>query len=166
MFYFMSHILGKAILFSTAGILVYVTGIRDMNKMGGLASKMPITVLLWVCGALILSALPPLSGFAAEWVLFTGVFTFGVANKPVGLTIAILGITAVLLTIVYTFAAAKKIFFGPINPELANNPKIRDPPLTMSVPLLILATISIFLGLYPRFILELFHSVIGVIGAI
>jgi formate hydrogenlyase subunit 3/multisubunit Na+/H+ antiporter MnhD subunit len=166
MFYFMSHILGKAILFSTAGILVYTTGIRDMNKMGGLASKMPITALLWVCGALILSALPPLSGFAAEWVLFTGIFAFGVANMPLGLAIAILGITAVLLTIVYTFAAAKKIFFGPIDPELANNPKIRDPPLTMSVPLLILATISIFLGLYPRFILELFHSVIGVIGVI
>jgi len=163
MFYFMSHILGKAILFSTAGILVYVTGIRDMNKMGGLASKMPITALLWVCGALILSALPPMSGFAAEWVLFTGIFAFGVGNSPVGLTIAILGITAVLLTIVYTFAAAKKIFFGPISPELANNPNIRDPPLTMSVPLLILATISIILGVFPKPLLDLLHSVLSVL---
>ena len=163
MFYFMSYILGKAILFSTAGILVYVTGIRDMNKMGGLASKMPITALLWICGALILSALPPLSGFAAEWVLFTGIFTFGVGAIPVGLIIAILGITAVLLTIVYTFAAAKKIFFGPINPELANDTKIRDPPLTMSIPLLILAVISIILGLYPKPLLDLLHSVLSVL---
>ncbi len=163
MFYFLSHILGKAILFSTAGILVYVTGIRDMNKMGGLASKMPITALLWVCGALILSALPPLSGFAAEWVLFTGVFTFGVGAMPVGLIIAILSISAVLLTIVYTFAAAKKIFFGPLKPELANDAKIKDPPLTMSVPLLVLAVISIILGLYPRPLLELLHSVLAVL---
>jgi formate hydrogenlyase subunit 3/multisubunit Na+/H+ antiporter MnhD subunit len=163
MFYFMSHILGKAILFSTAGILVYITGIRDMNKMGGLASKMPITALLWVCGALILSALPPMSGFAAEWVLFTGIFAFGVGNSPVGLTIAILGITAVLLTIVYTFAAAKKIFFGPISPELANNPNIRDPPLTMSMPLLILAVISIILGVFPKPLLDLLHTVLYVL---
>jgi formate hydrogenlyase subunit 3/multisubunit Na+/H+ antiporter MnhD subunit len=163
MFYFLSHILGKAILFSTAGILVYVTGIRDMNKMGGLASKMPITALLWVCGALILSALPPLSGFAAEWVLFTGIFTFGVGALPVGLIIAILSISAVLLTIVYTFAAAKKIFFGPLRPELANDVKIKDPPLTMSVPLLVLAVISIILGLYPRPLLELLHSVLAVL---
>jgi len=140
-----------------------VTGIRDMNKMGGLASKMPITALLWVCGALILSALPPLSGFAAEWVLFTGVFTFGVGAMPVGLIIAILSISAVLLTIVYTFAAAKKIFFGPLKPELANDAKIKDPPLTMSVPLLVLAVISIILGLYPRPLLELLHSVLAVL---
>lgn len=163
MFYFMSHILGKAILFSTAGILVYVTGIRDMNKMGGLASKMPITALLWICGALILSALPPMSGFAAEWVLFTGVFAFGVGNMPVGLILAILGISAVLLTIVYTFAAAKKIFFGPMNPELANDTKIRDPPLTMSVPLLILAVISIILGVFPKPLLDLLHTVLYIL---
>lgn len=163
MFYFLSHILGKAILFSTAGILVYVTGIRDMREMGGLASKMPITATLWIFGALILSALPPLSGFAAEWVLFTGIFTFGVHAIPVGLVIAILGISAVMLTIVYTFTAAKRIFFGPLKPELANDTMIRDPPLTMSIPLLILAVISIILGVYPKPLLDLFHSVIGLL---
>ena len=163
MFYFMSHILGKAILFSTAGILVYITGTRDMNKMGGLASKMPITALLWIFGALILSALPPLSGLAADWVLFTGVFTFGVGAMPLGLILAILSISAVLLTIVYTFAAAKKIFFGPLKPDLANDAKIKDPPLTMSLPLLILAVISIILGLYPRPLIELLHSVLAIL---
>jgi formate hydrogenlyase subunit 3/multisubunit Na+/H+ antiporter MnhD subunit len=163
MFYFLSHILGKAILFSTAGILVYTTGIRDMRAMGGLASKMPITATLWIFGALILSALPPLSGFAAEWILFTGIFTFGVHTIPLGLIIAVMGISAVILTIVYTFWAAKRIFFGPLKPELANKPEIRDPPLSMSVPLLILAVISLILGLYPKPLLELFHSVIGLI---
>jgi formate hydrogenlyase subunit 3/multisubunit Na+/H+ antiporter MnhD subunit len=163
MFYFLSHILGKAILFSTAGILVYITGIRDMRGMGGLASKMPITATLWIFGALILSALPPLSGFAAEWVLFTGIFTFGVHTIPLGLIIAILSISAVILTIVYTFWAAKRIFFGPLKQELANNPEIRDPPLTMSVPLLILAVISLILGVYPKTILDLLQSVIGLL---
>ncbi|MCK4475623.1 MAG: hypothetical protein KAU16_02755 [Methanophagales archaeon] len=163
MFYFLSHILGKTILFSTAGILVYTTGIRDMRQMGGLASKMPITATLWIFGALILSALPPLSGFAAEWVLFTGIFKFGVHANPVGLIIAILGISAVILTIVYTFTAAKRIFFGPLKPELANNSKIRDPPLSMSLPLLILAVISIVMGVYPKPLLDLLHSVIGLL---
>ena len=163
MFYFLSHILGKTILFSTAGILVYVTGIRDMREMGGLASKMPITATLWIFGALILSALPPLSGFAAEWILFTGIFRFGVHAIPVGLVIAILGISAVLLTILYTFTAAKRIFFGPLKPELANNSKIRDPPLSMSIPLLILAVISIIMGVYPKPLLDLLHSVIGLL---
>ncbi len=161
LYYFLSHILGKAILFSTAGIVVYVTGIRDMKKMGGLIHKMPITATLWIIAAAILTGVPLTSGFTGKWILFTGVF----AAYPsyVGQAIAILGILATILTAVYTFGAAKWIFFGPLKPELANDTKIRDPPLTMTIPLLILAVISIIIGLYPKPILELFHSVIGLI---
>lgn len=161
LFYFLSHILGKAILFSTAGIVVYVTGIRDMNKMGGLIRKMPVSAVLWITAASILTGVPLTSGFTAKWILFTGVFA--AYPTSVGLSIAILGILSTILTAVYTFWAAKRIFFGPLKPELANKPEIRDPPLTMSVPLLILAVISFIIGLYPKPLLELFHSVIGLI---
>ncbi|NAS89635.1 NADH-quinone oxidoreductase subunit M [ANME-1 cluster archaeon AG-394-G21] len=161
LFYFVSHILGKAILFSTAGIVVYVTGIRDMNKMGGLIRKMPVSAVLWITAASILTGVPLTSGFTAKWILFTGVFA--AYPTSVGLSIAILGILSTILTAVYTFWAAKRIFFGPLKPELANKPEIRDPPLTMSVPLLILAVISFIIGLYPKPLLELFHSVIGLI---
>ena len=161
LYYFLSHILGKAILFSTAGIVVYVTGIRDMKKMGGLIHKMPITATLWIIAATILTGVPLTSGFTGKWILFTGVF--GAYPSYVGQAIAILGILATILTAVYTFGAAKRIFFGPLKPELANDTKIRDPPLTMTIPLLILAVISIIIGLYPKPILELFHSVIGLI---
>jgi len=161
LFYFLSHILGKAILFSTAGIVVYVTGIRDMNKMGGLIRKMPVSAVLWITAASILTGVPLTSGFTGKWILFTGVFA--AYPTSVGLSIAILGILSTLLTAVYTFWAAKRIFFGPLKPELANKPEIRDPPLTMSVPLLILAVISFIIALYPKPLLELFHSVIGLI---
>jgi len=161
LYYFLSHILGKAILFSTAGIVVYVTGIRDMKKMGGLIHKMPITATLWIIAAAILTGVPLTSGFTGKWILFTGVF--GAYPSYVGQAIAILGILATILTAVYTFGAAKWIFFGPLKPELANDTKIRDPPLSMTIPLLILAVISIIIGLYPKPILELFHSVIGLI---
>jgi formate hydrogenlyase subunit 3/multisubunit Na+/H+ antiporter MnhD subunit len=160
-FYFMSHILGKTILFSTAGILVYMTGIRDTTKMGGLVAKMPLTTALWFLGGMILSALPPLSGFTAEWILFTGVFTFGIPAFPVGRVVAILSLFAVLLTAVYTFTMGRRIFFGPIDPELANDTKIRDPPLSMSIPLFVLAGVSLILAVYPKFIINLLHSVIG-----
>ena len=161
MFYFLSHILGKAIFFSTAGIVVYITGIRDMRDMGGLIHKMPVTATLWITGAVILTGVPLSSGFTGKWILFTGVFA--AYPSSVGLVIGILGILATILTAVYTFGAAKRIFFGPLKPELANNSKIRDPPLTMSIPLLVLAVISIILGLYPEPLLDLFHSVIGLL---
>jgi formate hydrogenlyase subunit 3/multisubunit Na+/H+ antiporter MnhD subunit len=160
MFFFLSHIMGKTIFFSTAGILVYVTGIRDMRQMGGLASRMPITALLWLIGAMMLSGFPPFSSFAAEWVMFTGIFSFGVVTIPIGLIVAILGVSAIILTISYTFWSMKRIFFGPLQPHLAGK-TIKDPPLTMSVPLLFLAMVSLMLCIYPRLVLDLFHHVIG-----
>lgn len=161
-FYFLSHILGKAILVSTAGILVYVTGTRDMREMGGLWSKMPITATLWIFGALILSALPPTSGFVGKWILFVGAFQFGLYGNPMVVLIAILALLSTILTLVYTFLRGLQIFFGPLKPELSND-KIRDPPLTMWIPLLILAVVSIILGVYPQPLLDLLHSVIGLL---
>lgn len=160
-FYFLSHILGKAILFSTAGILVYTTGIRDMRKMGGLWSKMPITAILWISGALILSALPPTSGFVGKWILFAGAFQ-GMYKDPVALLIVVLAIISTILTLVYTFLAARRIFFGPLKPGLSDD-KINDPPLTMSVPLLALVVVAFILGVYPKPFLALIHSVIGLL---
>ncbi len=158
MFYFLSHILGKALLFSTAGILVYTTGTRDLREMGGLWSKMPVTAILWMSASLILSALPPTIGFVGKWTLFTGAFQ-AMSKDPFGMTIIILAIISTILTLIYTFLTGIKIFFGPLKPELSND-KIKDPPLTMSVPLLSLVVIAFVLGLYPKPFLDLIHSVI------
>jgi NADH-quinone oxidoreductase subunit M len=160
MFFFLGHIMGKTILFSTAGILVYTTGTRDMRQMGGLAQKMPITAALWIMGALMLSGFPPMASFPAEWIMFTGIFKTGVQTMPTGLMVAIFGAGAIILTVAYTFRSVKIIFFGPLNPDLAND-KIKDPPLTMSIPLLMIAAVSIILGLCPKLALNLFNYVIS-----
>ncbi len=160
MFFFLSHIMGKTIFFSTAGILVYVTGVRDMREMGGFASKMATTALLWIMGAMMLSGFPPFSSFAAEWVMFTGIFQKGVMTRPFGLLVAILGAAAIILTISYTFWSAKRIFYGPLK-VTGSTHQIKDPPWTMSLPLLLVGGLSLFLGIYPKPILELFHLVVG-----
>lgn len=160
MFFFLGHIMGKTLLFSTAGILVYTTGTRDMRQMGGLAQKMPITTALWIMGALMLSGFPPMSSFPAEWIMFTGIFKTGVQTMPTGLMVAVLAAGAIILTVAYTFRSVKIIFFGQLNPALAND-KIKDPPLTMSIPLLMIAGVSITLGLFPKLVLNLFNYVIG-----
>lgn len=159
MFFFLSHIMGKTILFSTAGLLVYATHKRDIREMGGLGSKLPITMLLWACGSLMLSGFPPFSSFPAEWIMFTGIFQKGVQNTT-AMVAAILGVCAIALTVSYTFWGMKRIFFGTLSANLASD-KIKDPPLTMTVPLLLVACVSIILGLYPKLIMNLFHLVIG-----
>ena len=160
MLFFLSHIMGKTVFFSTAGIVVYVTGIRDMNALGGLAARMPVTTVLWIAGCLMLSGFPPFSSFAAEWIMFTGIFDRGTMTGPLGLAVAIGGLTAVVLTVAYTFGAARKIFFGPLHAGLREK-DLRDPPWTMTVPLLIIAATSMALGLYPDPMMALLDSVIG-----
>jgi len=155
-FYFLSHIIGKAILFSTAGMLVYITETRDMREMGGLWKKMPLTAISWMAAALILSALPPTSGFVGKWLVFSGAFE-ALKTNPAGVLLVIVAILSTLLTLVYTFLTGFKIFFGPL--KLDSN-HIKDPPLTMSLPILFLAILAIFLGLYPEPILHLFSFVV------
>jgi NADH-quinone oxidoreductase subunit M len=145
-FYFLSHIIGKCILFSVAGIVLAQTGERDIRKMGGLASRMPVTATLCLLGALILSAVPPLSGFQAEWIMFVGIFFQGAFGVTINLVIAFLGMIATALTVAYTFWPVRRIFFGALPPSLQG---IKEGPLTMTMPLLALAAISILIGIYP-----------------
>ncbi len=150
-FYFTSHILGKFIMFSVAGMLLTQTGLRDMRKMGGLASKMPFTASLFVLGALILSAVPPTSGFQAEWMMFAGIFAQGTAGAGY-LLVAFLGLIATVFTVAYTFLPIKRIFFGELAPGLE---AVTEAPLTMTVPLLAIVIASIAIGIYPDLVSKL-----------
>jgi len=66
----------------------------------------------------------------------------------------------VLLTVAYSFNAARQIFFGPLNPALQDK-DLSDPPLTMTVPLALIAIVSIVLGMFPQTIMNLLDSVLG-----
>jgi NADH-quinone oxidoreductase subunit M len=160
-FYFGSHILGKFVMFAVAGILVTQTGLRDVKKMGGLASKMPFTAALFVLGALILSAVPPTSGFQAEWIMFAGIFSQGASGSSAYLAVAILGLIATLLTVAYTFWPIKRIFFGQLASGLEN---VTDAPLTMTLPLLAIVVASIIIGIYPDVVVKFLTGFANVLG--
>lgn len=160
MFFFLSHIMGKTVFFSTAGIVVYTTGLRDMREMGGLARKMPLTAILWVMGCMMLSGFPPFSSFTAEWIMFTGVFERGLLAGPFVIAVAVGGVAAILMTVAYSFGAARRIFFGPLSPALEGR-NLADPRWTMTVPLLVVALASMLLGMYPRVVMDLLHTALG-----
>ena len=127
-----------------------------MKKMGGLAGKMPITATLCIIGSMILSAVPPTGGFQGEWILFAGVFSKGVTEVPGwDLVVAFAGLAATVLTVAYTFWPVRRMFFGALRPELE---QVKEAPLTMTVPLLVLAALSLIIGIYPDIIFKfLYH---------
>lgn len=73
LFHVLNHSLFKSLLFFGAGAVLTATGERNIEKLGGLIHSMPQTAFLFLGGCLAISALPPLNGFASEWLLFQAI---------------------------------------------------------------------------------------------
>ncbi|MFL5288191.1 MAG: hydrogenase 4 subunit B [Rhodopila sp.] len=73
LFHALNHTLFKSLLFFGAGAVLNATGQRDMETMGGLIHRMPRTAVAFLVGCAAISALPPLNGFASEWLTFQAV---------------------------------------------------------------------------------------------
>jgi formate hydrogenlyase subunit 3/multisubunit Na+/H+ antiporter MnhD subunit len=127
------------------------TGTRDMRKMGGLAQKMPLTAVLCIAGSMIIAGVPPLSGFQAKWILFTGVFAQGAYGPADRTFFVILAIFATFLSTVYAFWPVRRVFFGPLNPSLKH---VKEAPLSMTLPLFVLALASLLIGIFPNLIMD------------
>jgi proton-translocating NADH-quinone oxidoreductase chain M len=149
---YITHGLGKAILFMMAGSIILQTGTRSMAKLGGLAGKMPYTAVIAMIGALTIIGLPPTSGFMAEWVLFNGVLQTATAEMDSLRTIMFaLGILATVLSYAYILWMYKRIFFGKIPEELAH---VKDSNWYITATMGVLAALTLIIGVYPDLFLN------------
>jgi len=73
LFHILNHMLFKSLLFMAAGAVLAATGRRTLDALGGLIHRMPATAFLALVGVTAIAALPPLNGFASEWLLFQGI---------------------------------------------------------------------------------------------
>jgi proton-translocating NADH-quinone oxidoreductase chain M len=149
---YVSHGLGKAILFMMAGSIILQTGTRSMSKLGGLAGKMPYTAVIAMIGALTIIGIPPTSGFMAEWILFNGVLQTATADMdPLRTTMFALGILATVLSTAYILWLYKRIFFGKIPEHLAH---VRDPNWYITATMGVFAALTLIIGVYPDLFLN------------
>jgi formate hydrogenlyase subunit 3/multisubunit Na+/H+ antiporter MnhD subunit len=79
MLHVLNHALFKSLLFLGAGAVQHGTGTRDIDRLGGLLKKMPVTGATFLVGSCAISGLPPLNGFVSELLIYLGVLT-GVAD--------------------------------------------------------------------------------------
>ncbi len=82
-YHLFNHAMFKGLLFLGAGSVLYSTGTRNMEKMGGLARVMPVTAMCFLIGSLAISAIPPLNGFVSEWFTYQSMFTAAFAGDAV-----------------------------------------------------------------------------------
>jgi proton-translocating NADH-quinone oxidoreductase chain M len=149
---YVTHGLGKAILFMMAGSIILQTGTRSMSKLGGLAGKMPYTAVLAMIGALTIIGIPPTSGFMAEWILFNGVLQTAAAEMdPLRTTMFALGILATVLSSAYILWMFKRIFFGKIPEHLAH---VKDSNRYITAAMAVFAAMTLIIGVYPDLFLN------------
>src|SRR5919202_2387558 len=144
---YITHGLGKAILFMMAGSIILQTGTRSMSKLGGLAGKMPYTAVIAMIGALTIIGIPPTSGFMSEWILFNGVLQTGIHDMN-SLRVAIFGfgILTTVLSSAYILWMYKRIFFGKIPQQLVH---VKDANRYITVTMGALAALTLIIGVYP-----------------
>ena len=138
-FHFMIHAFFKALLFLAAGVVILVLDEEhDIFKMGGLRKKMPVVFYTFLIGSASLSALPLVTaGFYSKDAILW--YSFSSQNGNILLWLA--GIIGALLTALYSFRMIFITFFG----EAKTEPSFL-PGKLMTIPLIILAALSLFGG--------------------
>lgn len=155
LYHLVNHSVYKTLLFAGAGAVGDGVGGRDMDRLGGLAKRMPWTAALFLVGALAISAIPPLNGFVSEWLtlqaLLRGVelqgvgerVIFAVAGAGVALTAA-LAVTAFVKAFAMTFLGL---------PRSAPAEGAAEAPRGMRGAMAILAAAVLALGLLPTYVI-------------
>ena len=143
-FHIINHVFYKALLFMTAEAIFFRIGTRDTNKMGGLARNMKWTAAFYIIGALAISGIPPLNGFASKLLIYETVLKF----NPV------LAVIAMFVSLV-TLASFTKVFYSAFTgPEMPAYREVREVPKSMIIGMAILAVCVIFFGIFPGLIVD------------
>jgi NADH-quinone oxidoreductase subunit L len=140
-FHLMTHAFFKALLFLGAGSVIHgLSGEQDMNLMGGLRKHMPITFATMFIACIAISGIPPFSGFFSKDEILYQAFLSG------NLVLWGIGLLTAFLTAFYMFRLLFRTFFG--QERLTHEAKhhLHESPSSMTVPLTILATLSILGG--------------------
>ena len=141
-FHLVTHAFFKALLFLSAGAVIHsLEGEQDVRKMGGLARKIPITHAVFLIGTVAIAGIPPLAGFWSKDEIMAHAF---VHHHYVLYGFAAVG---ALLTSFYMFRLTYLTFYGRsrVDPDVERH--VHESPPVMTVPLMILAGLSIFGGL-------------------
>jgi multicomponent Na+:H+ antiporter subunit D len=156
LFHILNHATAKSLLFLNAGALEHATGTRELDKMGGLARRMPVTAGTSVIGSLAISGVPPLNGFWSKLFILIGLLQ---AQFYIPALVAAL---AGILTLWYYLILQRRAFFGVLNETWS---QIREAPLGMSAAVVLLGAACILIGiLFPLALLNWVQPAAGILA--
>lgn len=161
LYHTLNHAIFKGLLFLGAGSVVEATHTRNMEKMGGLIRRMPVTALCFLVGAVAISGLPPLNGFVSEWLTYQALLAgFGTTQSLTRLMFPIAG-SLLALTAALAAACFVKAFAIPFLalPRSDDAAAAQEAPPSMRAGMAILAGACIALGLGATWFVPVFDPI-------
>jgi hydrogenase-4 component B len=154
-YHLLNHSVYKALLFLGCGAVEAGAGTRDLDRLGGLARRMPWTSALFLVGVLSISALPPLNGFVSEWLTLQTILRSALLSAaPVKIIFAVSGALLALTAGLAVTCFAKVFSMGFLGmPRSEGAAKAIESRLGMRAPLVLLAASCIALGILPTYII-------------
>jgi hydrogenase-4 component B len=168
LYHTINHASFKALLFLGAGSVLHATGTRNMEELGGLIKRMPWTSLFFLIGAVAISALPPLNGFASEWLVFQSLL--GSSNIPTPEVAVLIPIAVGMLALTSGLAAACFVKAFGITflaiPRSREAEHAHESPKSMLAGMALLALACVALGLAPFFVVPRLGEVLAGMGGL
>jgi multicomponent Na+:H+ antiporter subunit D len=155
-FHLFNHAIFKTQLFVNAAAVEEQTGTRDMDVMGGLSARMPVTGATSVVAFLSTAGIPPLSGFWSKLIIIVAVWVSGYHIY------AMVALLASLITCAYFLSMQRRVFFGTLVEEFKN---IKEAKLGILIPEVVLALITIGVGvLFPHVLNSFILPIKSILG--
>jgi hydrogenase-4 component B len=152
LYHILNHACFKSLLFFNTGSLLFRTGTRDLDRMGGMIQLMPVTAGCAIVGALSIAGIPPFNGFVSKWLIYQS----AIFGKPASiyLIFAIIAIFMSTVTLAYFIKYLGTAYLGTLPERLSNSPT--GTPKSMEIVQILLAAACLLLGIFPATIVRLF----------
>ncbi len=156
-FHMLNNAIYKCCLFLCGGAVEQQTGTAELDKLGGLGKKMSITFTAFLIAAMSVSGIPPFNGFVSKWMIYQGIIQMGAEGStgpaklwPIWLVAAVFGSA---ITLAYCIKIIHSVFLSRLPDRLKD---IREVGFSQRLPMLILASLCVFFGIFYHIPLKLF----------
>lgn len=154
----LNHSLFKSLLFLSAGSVYLSTHTKNMEEMGGLMKKIPVTATCFFVGAIAISGLPPLNGFISEFMLYVA-FLSGIKSGSTLFLISIFSFSILGFVGTYAILTMTKGF----SVMFLGNPRVEQKHLEVEktpikIALIFYSVIILLVGIFPQYILRFFQN--------
>ena len=145
-----AHAIASATAFLTIAAIAYRTGTTKISELGGMIHRMPITYTVYLIAIISMAGIPPMAGFVSKWLILQGLASKGL------LIIAFAAFFGSIGSFMYVFRPLAAVFLGQLAPKYDN---LKEAPIFMVIPMVIMTGITLFIGVFPIFVLEMIMKV-------